>query len=59
MTKEELKNIERPYYTTKKEGTGLGVPFCKEIILKHGGTLSYQSEKNYGTITTITLPKSN
>ena len=57
MNQKELKKVGEKYFTTKKEGTGLGISFCKDIIKKHGGILNYQSEKNIGTKTTIILPK--
>ncbi|GAA1378749.1 sensor histidine kinase [Peribacillus frigoritolerans] len=38
-----LPNIFEPFITTKKRGTGLGLFVCKEIVLKHQGTLSCHS----------------
>lgn len=57
MTKKELKNIWKNYYTTKKKGTGLGIPFCQDIITLHNGKIYYESKKNIGTKVTILLPK--
>lgn len=56
ISKEDLKRIGEAFYTTKATGTGLGVSLSKEIIKLHNGTLSYESNLNKGTITTITLP---
>ena len=56
MTKEQLENIEKKYYTTKKEGNGIGLPFCKEIIELHGGKITYSSKKNIGSLVSIILP---
>lgn len=56
MTKEELNSLKEAFYTTKKNGTGLGVYLSNEIILKHNGILEYSSIKNKGTIATIKLP---
>ena len=56
MTEDELKHIEENFYTTKINGTGLGIPYCKEIINYHNGKLSYKSIKNKGTIVSILLP---
>lgn len=39
------EDIYKPFYTTKKNGTGLGVSLSKEIIEAHNGTLSYISDK--------------
>lgn len=57
MTKEELTHVGEIFYTTKSNGTGLGLSYCKEIIDLHGGTISYKSQKNVGTKVTIYLPK--
>ena len=57
MTKEELDKIEEEYYTTKSYGTGLGIPFIKQIIKLHGGDIKYSSRKNIGTKVLIKLPK--
>ena len=56
MTAEELAGIKDMFYTTKKNGTGLGVALSNEIILAHNGTLNYDSVKNEGTTCTISLP---
>ena len=56
MTCDELKHIYDEYYTTKKNGTGLGIPYIKEIIELHGGTINYFSKKGIGTTVMINLP---
>jgi len=56
MTKDELNHIEDNFYTTKINGTGLGIPYCKEIINYHNGSLIYKSIKNKGTSVSILLP---
>ncbi len=56
MSKEEKNKIGTAFYTTKKNGTGLGVCFSKEIIAKHDGTMKYISKKGVGTTVKITLP---
>ena len=56
MTEEELKNIKEMFYTTKKNGTGLGVALSNEIIVAHNGKMEYESIKNVGTKCIITLP---
>lgn len=56
MTREELENIKQMFYTTKKDGTGLGVALSNEIIMAHDGTLEYSSVKNEGTKCIVSLP---
>ena len=41
MDNETNKNIGTPFYTTKKEGTGLGVCLSKEIVERHNGSITY------------------
>ena len=56
MTIDELSNIKNMFYSTKKNGTGLGVALSNEIILAHNGELDYISVKNEGTTCTVSLP---
>lgn len=44
--------------TRKYEGTGLGLPICKQLVELHGGTLTIDSKLHVGTTATITLPVS-
>jgi len=57
--KEELYKIFEAYYSTKKEGTGLGLAMTKRIIEQHNGTISVHSEPGKGTSFTILLPIEN
>ena len=56
MTPYELDNIKEMFYTTKQNGTGLGVALSNEIIVSHSGNMTYESEKNKGTKCMIRLP---
>ena len=56
MDKETMMRIKEPFYTTKEKGTGLGVSLSREIILSHGGNLSYSSKIGRGTVCKITIP---
>ncbi len=51
-----IKNILKPYFTTKKNGTGLGLPIVNKIINDHNGTLNILSHQN-GAKIKINLPK--
>jgi len=45
-----------PFFTTKPSGTGIGLSLCRQIILKHGGTIRVESLQGKGTTFIITLP---
>ena len=53
---ENRKKIFDPYFTTKKEGTGLGLSSTYSIIKKHGGHIELQSVAGAGTTFTCYLP---
>ena len=54
----DAKKAMTPYFTTKKTGTGLGLPIVTKIINEHNGSFSIKKSKdNKGTIVTISLPK--
>jgi len=52
----EQEKIFEAYYTTKRGGTGLGLPTCRRIIEAHGGHIELVSEKGKGSNFTIYLP---
>lgn len=56
MTKEIMENMDKIFYTTKENGTGLGVVLSSEIIKLHKGKIKYSSTENVGTTVTISLP---
>lgn len=57
MSDEVFKNFDKPFYTTKNNGTGLGTTLSKEIVEAHHGKISYESIINKGTTVKIILPK--
>ena len=56
IKKEDLKNIVKPFFSTKKNGTGLGVTLSIEIINAHKGKIIYDSEYGSWTKVEIVLP---
>ncbi len=57
MPPENLKRIYEPFYTTKENGTGLGLLISQKIIQDHGGALNITSESDKGTSAEVVLPK--
>lgn len=55
INKEDIENISKPFFTTKKNGTGLGVTLSKEIVESHNGTIIYNSVYGEGTEVLIKL----
>lgn len=56
IPEEEQKNIFKPFFTTKSEGTGLGLVIVKKMLAGMKGTIAFRSYEKMGTIVTITLP---
>ncbi len=58
ISKENLEKLFTPFFTTKPagEGTGLGLSFVNDIILRHSGKIQVKSEAGKGTIFTLLLP---
>ena len=55
ISEENIRNIVKPYFTTKKEGTGLGLAIVNKIINDHNGSIIFLSKKD-GAKITINLP---
>ncbi|MBK7644010.1 MAG: ATP-binding protein [Planctomycetes bacterium] len=56
MPPEDIERIFELYYSTKKGGTGLGLPTTRRIVEEHEGTITVVSEKGRGTSFSIVLP---
>ncbi|MEO8846977.1 MAG: hybrid sensor histidine kinase/response regulator [Kofleriaceae bacterium] len=56
MAPEVLKRVGTPFFTTRAQGTGLGVAQCQRLVGTAGGRMSITSEVGKGTTVTITLP---
>lgn len=57
MSKDTMSKIGNIFYTTKQNGTGIGLAFSKEVIELHHGSITIKSKINEGTTIKITLPK--
>ncbi len=59
ISPEVLSRVFEPFFTSgKRNGTGLGMAICKNIIERHRGEIHLTSEVGEGTIVSIWLPKS-
>ena len=56
ISKENLSKIFTPFFSTKKQGLGLGLYIAHNIIQAHNGSIDVQSELNAGTVITVVLP---
>lgn len=56
MDENVLSQVFYPYFTTKQQGTGIGLAISQKIILDHNGSISIASQQGKGTVVTIQLP---
>ncbi len=57
MSAEVKENCFIPFYTTKNAtGSGLGLPIAQAIVLRHNGNISFESEKERGTVFHVRFP---
>jgi signal transduction histidine kinase len=53
---EALESALLPFYTTKPEGSGVGLALVREIVDAHGGQLTLAPREGGGAVVTVTLP---
>lgn len=56
ISREDMENIFKPFFTKKSKGTGLGLSISQKIIKGHGGEIICESNKGKGTVFIIYLP---
>src|SRR4030067_613653 len=57
ISTENLPKVFTPFFTTKKEGVGLGLGIVERIVQNHKGKISVESQSGQGTVFTIKLPQ--
>ncbi len=58
IAKDHLQRVFDPYFTTKDQGSGLGLATCYSIVTKHGGFITLKSKPGVGTAVHFYLPAS-
>ena len=53
MSKEVQEKVFIPFFSTKKQGSGIGLSLCKQIVMLHRGTIQLQSAEGEGTVFTL------
>jgi signal transduction histidine kinase len=56
ITEENMLKIANPYFSTKKNGNGLGLMIVERILREHNAVLAIQSQPGLGTKITVTFP---
>ena len=56
MDEQTRENIFKPFYTTKEEGSGLGLPICRHMAENLAGSLDVESVPGEGSVFTLALP---
>ncbi len=57
IEQENIENIFNPFYTTRQDGTGLGLPISFGIVNRHGGEMEANSIPGKGTSIVVKLPQ--
>ena len=52
----DIAHVFEPFFSTKSEGTGLGLALVHRVVQEHGGDIDVRSSPGLGTTFTLTLP---
>ncbi len=56
VSADNISRVFDPYFTTKPEGTGLGMAMSAKIVEEHGGSITFESEEGKGTSVIVEIP---
>lgn len=56
ISPKDQEHLFEPFFTTRPEGTGLGLALCREIVLQHGGVIELVSQSDPGATFRVVLP---
>ncbi len=56
IPKKDRRQIYRLFFSTRRNGSGLGLPIVRQVVRDHGGKIGIRSREGKGTTVTITLP---
>ncbi len=59
ISSENMDKVFEPYFTTKPEGTGMGLAIARKIIEEHGGEIALTTREKFATVVRILLPLGN
>jgi signal transduction histidine kinase len=57
MSPEVLRKVGTPFFSTRSEGTGLGIAQCRRLVEGAGGSFRIESTEGQGTLVTLAIPK--
>jgi two-component system NtrC family sensor kinase len=58
IREEDKKRVFEPYFTTKPEGTGMGLAIARKIVQDNGGSIDVYSKPDFGTVFRFSVPVS-
>jgi PAS domain S-box-containing protein len=56
---EQMRRLYEPFYSSKPDGLGIGLYYCKQTLAAHGGSIDVESEMGKGTSFIVTLPQNS